>query len=97
MGQFSVVSTEQRGDVTITVLKNDVEKRFVRVETRKGGPGDGPGGMPGTVCMYVYIYILCPECSVCNVCMYVYEFMSGMCVYILCSVCMYVCMYMPFF
>ena len=85
MGQFSVVCTEQRGDVTITVLKNDVEKRYVRVESRKGGPGDGPCGMPGTVC------------NVCNVCMYVYEFMSGMCVYILCSVCMYVCMYMPFF
>ena len=62
MGQFSVVSSTQKDDVTITIIKNEVEKRFVRIETRKGGHGDGKEGSQGfssqCVCVYVCICVL---------------------------------------
>ena len=57
VGQFSVVSSTQKDDVTITIIKNEVEKRFVRIETRKGGHGDGKEGTQGySRSVYVYMY-----------------------------------------
>ena len=95
VGQFSLVSSTQKDDVTITIIKNEVEKRFVRIETRKGGGhGDGKEGMQGIphnvyVCMYVCImYILCMY-----VCMYILIACMLSSISHLMYVCMYKCMY----
>eukprot|EP01036_Dinobryon_divergens_P032464 gene32464-42056_t len=47
VGQFIVVSSTQKDDVTITIIKNEIENHFVRIETGKGGHGDGKEGTQG--------------------------------------------------